>query len=134
MIHTDKPGHVVPLRSLQHRQNITCRILEPGNRWSVSAGNSSRICLQVWLVVDFESDSALAEFIYGFFHVVHGKIQNCECGGLVVWFGIDHGLGLAEYQRALWSGGKLEAERVGIKILGLLNIVDGKAAESLLGI
>src|SRR5437868_12556488 len=115
-------GVVVTLCRLQHRQNITCRILEPGNRWPVSAGNSARIGLHVWFVVDFEFDSALAEFIHSFFHVVYGKIQNRKCGGLVVWFGIYQSLGLAEYQRALRSGGKLEPERLAIKIFGLLHI------------
>jgi hypothetical protein len=48
---------------LQNRQNITCWALEPGNCWPVSAENSARVCLQAWFVVDFESDSALVEWV-----------------------------------------------------------------------
>jgi hypothetical protein len=56
------------------------------------------------------SSTAFSTFVYG-------KIQNRECGGLVVWFGIYQSLGVAEYQSALRSGGKLEPERLAIKSL-----------------
>src|SRR5579872_1591435 len=118
----------------QYRQNIPCGILEPGNRWPVSTRNPSRICLQVWFVVEFESDPAIAELIHSLFHVVDGKIENRECGRLMVWFGIYQSLCLGEYQRAFRSGGKLEPERVAIKLLGFLNIIDRKTAKSFLGI
>jgi len=50
---------------------------------------------QVGFVIDFKSHTALAQFIHNFFHIVDGKIQNCESGRLVIWFRIHQRVGPA---------------------------------------
>src|SRR5437667_840292 len=127
----------IPLSCLQHRQNIPRWILEPCNGWPVAARDATRVSLQVWLVVDFKTHATLVEFIHSFFYARYGKIQNGECGGLVIGLGIHQGSGAAgefQFDRALRSGREFDAERLAVKFLGLLNVVHRETAECSIGI
>src|SRR5437762_4128526 len=130
----DNPRYSETLSGFQNRQNISCRVFEPGDGWAIAARNSSRVRLQIGLVITFKPDAALAEFVYGFLDVVYRKIQNRECGWLVVGLWIDQSLGLAENQRALRSARNFEPERIAVKVFGLLNVIHRKTADSFIGV
>src|SRR5215475_4332392 len=51
----------------QHGEDISGGIFEPGDGWAVAAKNSAGVGFQIGLVIDFEANTAAAEFIDGFF-------------------------------------------------------------------
>src|SRR5262245_1403111 len=87
---------------LQHRQDVSRRILEPRDVWPLSGGDTmSNAALVRQVVIVFKRDATFRQFIDRLINVGYGKIEDGEGGRNVVVFRVN--------QRAIATG-DLEGE------------------------
>src|SRR5688572_14726938 len=67
-----------------HRQNVACRILEPGDLLIWTSKDASIVGLDVGQVVVFELDAHVGEFQHCLFDIIYGKIEDGERSGSMV--------------------------------------------------
>src|SRR5262249_1555574 len=70
---------------LDHRQNVSRRVFEPGNRGTVpSSPDALFVRFYIRQIVMLKLDAALCQFVHGKIEIFDRKIQHCEgCRNMV---------------------------------------------------
>ena len=75
-------------RFLEHRQDITGGVFEPGDQWPAAAKDSLLVGFEVTLIA-LKAHASLRELVHGFLNIVDREIENSEGRRNMIRLGVD---------------------------------------------